>query len=302
MSVRIPYAYTDGSTFSPTDHNTNIYDVGTSGGEENGILSALNGGVVAADFNSGFEILRESVQPGEGIIVEGSMVTHSNDFYDDVFGDFESATFLKIPGRGLRIDLPWDGDVLWNIQCYISTDHFSQAIDAVEKRPDLLLRPTIDGSAVTALTRGVPVTTMLDASSTPFETYEGLYSTSGVPTSNATEARRASRYAMSWLSQGLSAGPHEIALTLYMEKVATVNKILVSYFANGDTSVNSPIEAHCRVTFGISHVTALPMFVGQFALLDLEIPPGQAALDEVLKCPFFQRQQLHKQQVQELMR
>lgn len=262
MSVRIPYAYTDGSTFSPTDHNTNIYDVGTSGGEENGILSALNGGVVAADFNSGFEILRESVQPGEGIIVEGSMVTHSNDFYDDVFGDFESATFLKIPGRGLRIDLPWEGDVLWNLQCYISTDHFSQAIAAVEKRPDLLLRPTIDGSAVTALTRGVPVTTMLDASGTPFDTYEGLYSTTGVPTSNATEARRASRYTMSWLSQGLSAGPHEIALTLYMEKVATVNKILVSYFANGATSFNSLIEAHCRVTFGISHVTALPMFVG----------------------------------------
>lgn len=264
MSVRIPYAYTDASTFSPTDHNTNIYDDTTVSGEENGILSALNGGVVAADFDSAFQITRETIQPGEGILVEGSYVTDTNDFFDDVFGDFESASFLKVPGRVLRIDLPWPGNVLWNIQCFISADHFTQDVNGTIKTPDLLLRPTLDGSAVTALTRGVPITTALDDSNND-GAYLNFFGRTGIG-ELAIEARRASRYSISWLSTGLAAGVHEIALTLYIERLAVSDKTISVVFGNdsatGSATIDASIEAHCRVTFGISHVTALPMFVG----------------------------------------
>lgn len=264
MSVRVPYAYTNGTVFSPADHSTNIYDNNTVGGAENGILSATNGGQQAADFDVAFEIAAEHVQPGEAIIADGSSVMDANNFYDDVFGDFESASFLKIPGRTLRIDLPWDADVLWHLQCFISFDIFVQDNNGSGASPDVLLRLELDGSQVTASNRGLSVSTAFDDSDGD-GTYASFFGLSGAG-AKALERRKAHRFSLSWLSQGLSEGIHELGLVLYIQKLTTVNlNIGVSFGqtgAVGAASINTPCELHSRVSFGISHVTALPLFMG----------------------------------------
>lgn len=212
--VNIPYILATGDTLNAANFNKNVYDVTAAGIGVNGILSTPNGGLEydssgsTKNLHSDFVLYPEHVQPYAGI--SGSMMSNLKpiDMSDEVFSDDTEASYLRVPGPAIRIDIPRDADqVLFFLSYFV---HFfvpseDAGINGLE-RPDIIIRPTLNGTALTNLSRQLPPTM-------------GFASGGGAISTASVEPRAARHTNLAYLKSDVTAGDHEFALEIYIERI-----------------------------------------------------------------------------------
>lgn len=247
--VNIPYVMATGDTLDVDNFNKNVFDVTTAGIGVNGILSTPNGGLeydsagTSKNLHSDFVLYPEHVQPYAGI--HGGLMSNIKpiDMSDEVFSDDTEANFLRVPGPAIRVDIERDADhVLFFLSYFV---HFflpseNAGIGGI-LRPDVIVRPTLNGTALTHLSRPLPPTM-------------GYATGGGTISALSTEPRAARHVNLPYLKSDVTAGAYEFGLEIYIERVDLADDFIRQYgVSDGAGKGRTKTFAYNvggRVTFG----------------------------------------------------
>ena len=248
--VNIPYILNSGDVLDTDNFNKNVFDVTTEGIGVNGIMSTPNGGLeydssgTTKNLHSDFVLYPEHVQPYAGI--HGGMMANLKpiDLSEEVFGDDTDANYLRVPGPAVRVDIERDADqVLFFLSYFV---HFfipsQDAGISGLNNPDVIIRPTLNGTSLTNLSRPLPPSV-------------GFISLASVLlTSNSTEPRAARHVNLPWLVSDVTAGPCEFGLQIYIERMS-ISDTFNRQYGVGDADDKGRLKTFtfgvgCRVTFG----------------------------------------------------
>lgn len=252
--VALPYAYVDGNTFDPAEHNKNLFDTGTGTGTENGVMSTSNGGLeydstgTTKNLQSDFILYAEHVQPGCGIVGDSRYNLKPADYVDDAFTDDTGQNFVALAGPTIRFTASRSGPVLFGISFYLSW-HKPIVDDAGTKtEPDIIIRPKLNGSAVTELSRNLPASVGYD-----------LVTTADAMPAHSREIRLARHYNLTWLAT-LTEGMNELRLEMYVQKVSKLVPFARS-FGTGASAVttNGTHYIGTRVSFGVRGISMVEL-------------------------------------------
>lgn len=247
--VNIPYLLGTGDTLVPADFNKNVFDVTTAGVGVNGIMSTPNGGLeydstgTTKNLHNDFILYPEHVQPYAGIL--GGMTSNLKpiDLSSEVFSDDTEASYLRVPGPAIRIDIPRDADqVLFFLSYFV---HFfvpseDAGLGGIIK-PDIIIRPVWNGTSLTHLSRQIPGTM-------------GFASGGGGISTRSIEPRGSRHFNLPYLRSDVSAGDHEFGLEIYIERL-DISDNFTRQYGVGDGAGKGRTKTFAfgvesRVTFG----------------------------------------------------
>tara|TARA_A100001201_G_scaffold127201_2_gene111846 strand:- start:239 stop:1126 length:888 start_codon:yes stop_codon:yes gene_type:complete len=223
MPTIIPsYTYTDGTVLDSSGHNQNIYDNPTG----RGIMSTANGGIDTNNLHTGFKIRSEHIMPQTAIRTSEEFDLTDIDCFEDIFAadindpstfsynDAPSRLFLPVPGCGLSFYLPRSAKCLLRVGAFIHPFKIgynrlgNSARDVVY---DCAIALKLDGALIESTRRPLPNTARyLVDGSFPMDP--------GQTSVDYTERETAIWYDFHHITT-LDAGPHDIQLCLYIERV-----------------------------------------------------------------------------------
>ena len=205
MTVIIPYTYVNGTRLDTDGHNKNIY----TDTLHEGVLSTTNGQLHSTNFAPGFEVKSEHVHPEEVIRGRQERGLETLDYFSDGIGDSGEATFTNVAGCGVKVYVPYDVTLaLWQWTFFFSD--FRNLLlegdgDGVRvDKADILVRANLNGAALSHTMRALPQT-----------------STNGIENDyrHANEKMAAMSWDMCHMQEDVSAGGHDLNLTIYMEQL-----------------------------------------------------------------------------------
>lgn len=225
MPTIIPsYTYTDGTVLDSSGHNQNIYD-SLSG---RGIMSTANGGIDTNNLHANFKIRSEHIMPQTFIRTSEEFALSDIDCFEDLFSadnnnqtafsynDAPSRLFLPVPGCGLSFYLPTSAQCLLRVGAFVhpfKVGYVTSGDPDTVTVYDCAIALKLDGALIESTRRPLPNTARYEVpaanpmSATNTNTYY-------------TEKRTATWYDFHHLtSTVLAAGPHDIQLCLYIERV-----------------------------------------------------------------------------------
>ncbi|MAZ73579.1 MAG: hypothetical protein CMC70_10585 [Flavobacteriaceae bacterium] len=208
MSVILPYSYVNGVPLKPDEHNRNVY----TDTPHEGVMSTANGKLHSTNFGSGFEVQSEHIHPEEVIRGRQGAGLETLDYFSDGIGEVGEAAFVNVAGCGVKVYIPYDVTLaLWQWTFFFSDFRTLTVEDATDDSPDfasadIIVRASLNGSPLLHTMRSLPQT-----------------STTGldpdiVGTGGTAEKRSSMSWDMCHMQEGLSAGWHDLNLTLYMEQ------------------------------------------------------------------------------------
>jgi len=205
MSVILPYSYVNGTTLNTDGHNRNVY----TDTPHEGVMSTANGQLHSTNFNPGFEVKSEHIHPEEVIRGRQDSGLETLDYFSDGIGEVAETTFVNVAGCGVKVYIPYNITLaMWQWTFFFSDfrtltvenpdDQTPEFIDA-----DIIVRASLNGSPLLHTMRSLPQT-----------------STDGLSKDLASTAEK--RASMSWdmchMQEDVSAGWHDLNLTIYMEQ------------------------------------------------------------------------------------
>ena len=249
MSVIIPYNYVNGNILKPDQHNRNIY----TDTLHEGLMSTANGQLHSTNFSSDFEVQSEHVHPEEVIRGRQERGLETLDYFSDGIGDSDQATFVNVAGCGVKVYIPYDITLaVWQWSFFFSDFRSlifeSTSDDAGDyKTSDIVVRASLNGTGLLHTMRSLPQT-----------------SKSGVLNdyNNTNEKMAAMSWDMSHMQEDVSAGWHDLNLTIYMEQVlATVDgaplEQTLSVPRGGFSGSSVTYYLYNRASFGIRNARVL---------------------------------------------
>ena len=257
MAISTPYSYVNGQRLDVDAHNKNIYAAPYG----QGLMSEINGGLVY-DNSKGATVSKEHVWPEEVLRARQESSVRTVDFYSDAFSDTGDTSFTPIPGGTVRVYVPYDCSAcLWQwsafVHCwlpyrerYSSEDGADYSIVA-EDKPKAILKAKLDGTFLTHTYRRVPIAVV----------YSNDVSTSSGRIA-VLESRSALQYDMCHLQENVSAGWHELNLSLYMEEnrdESNASGIYEGRLINSTGLELNTYEFHNRVSFGVRNTRVLTL-------------------------------------------
>ena len=246
MSVVIPYKYITGSILDPDGHNQNIY----TDTPHTGIMSTANGQLHSTNFDSSFQVQSEHIHPEEVLRGRQDSGLETLDYFSDGIADSDQATFVNVAGCGVKVYVPYSATLaLWQWSFFFSNLK-SVTLDQHDEyvSGDIVVRAALNGTALQHTMRGLPETST-----------HGVYA--GYNNSNETMACQ--YWDMSHLQTNLSAGWHDLNLTIYMQQVLDSDSAATHYQSatrktgvfSGSTSIRHYI--YNRASFGVRNARVL---------------------------------------------
>lgn len=261
MAVIVPtYVYTDGATFSVTDHNTNIYSETAAAS----ILGEVNGNLDINNFDPTFRVQDYHVRPEEVVRVRSDYARDSVDYFSEaesgppVADENEREELVNVAGCGMRFWIPYASTVVLNMGFFVnlfrlhlgSTSDQESVTDTDYGDVRVQLSIGSAGSApvvVKETKRGLPVSAQLNPSSTyVLENWEDVGSF-------YIDLHHTTRATPGWfdvhLRMLLSEGIGGVSYNVY--------RTFPKAGGGATRNLTHPHQAHTRVSFGIRHPVAL---------------------------------------------
>ena len=208
MTVTTPYSYVNGQVLDPDGHNGNVYS--TTPGQ--GVVSEINGGLNT--FTSDFKIQKEHVWPEQATRARQESALESIDVFSDAFSETGDTIYRAVAGCAVRMYLPYASTLsLWQWSVFVHPFHVLPVTDNNEGQPpsvtsvssNIFIRARLNGTNLDHTKRPLPTTAVYTRTNTPAYTMD------------AQESRFSLQFDMSHLQEDVSAGWHDLSLTMYME-------------------------------------------------------------------------------------
>ena len=219
MAVTTPYAYPDGQVIDPDGHNENVY----SKNPGKGIQSEANGGLNS--FKTGFEVQKEHIWPEEAVRLRQDAALETLDIVSEAHADSGEVVFRPVAGCSTKVYVPYAATLaLWEWSVFISEAKFFIHLYDAAEYDSKALSYSVAATTVTPtmvirarLTDSSGVVTDIPHSRRRLPTSCGH--TRGTPGVQVFEDRCCLHFGMHHLQETLSAGWHELSLTLHQEQV-----------------------------------------------------------------------------------
>tara|TARA_R100001086_G_scaffold249737_1_gene190648 strand:- start:2645 stop:3433 length:789 start_codon:yes stop_codon:yes gene_type:complete len=261
MSVTTPYTYVDELALSTDQHNRNVYS--TNAGE--GIYSEINGGVDS--FSSSFKVQEEHVRPEQATRARQEFAVESLDFFTDAMSENDGDKYRPIAGCSARVHVPYDASLsLWQWSAFIHPykvrgvitgfDQNDDPTGYTSRTSDVFIRASLNGTALHHTKRTIPTSSIFQTTKTTSGDSSGRV--------DSFERRACLQFDMSHLQQDVTAGWHDLTLTIYMEPlVNTDGSLFVQRYYGGlfsdDASNLVDHVIYHRVSFGIRSARVLTL-------------------------------------------
>jgi len=220
MAVTTPYDYIDNQELEPDGHNKNVYSK-TPG---QGIMSEANGGLDT--FHASFAVKQEHVWPEEAVRVRQDAATETIDIFSEAHADSgEDVTFRPVAGCSTKVYMPYAATLaLWEWSVFISEAHVHiHTADSYTHEPTATFVP-LNSSTPAMFIRARLISpsgtvTEIDHTLRHLPKTLGFNATSGITGFKNYEARSCFHFGMHHLQETVTAGWHELSLTLHQEPV-----------------------------------------------------------------------------------
>ena len=233
----LPYAYVDGATLVPANHNRNLFS--TTGTD--GLLSNANGNLNEANLVAGFTVRAEHIHPEDAVRARSDGMSVDMDIVSDVFASTAS-DYVPIAGIAVRFYVPFTSAVLlWQWSSYITAWRYW--VDnglAAGYTPDIFTQAWIRGTPQASTIRAVPPSVHV-AQASP----------AGVLT---FEDRGAAWLDQSFAEFDVASGFHDMQLRLYIQAFQLSRTIRRAI--NG-VNVDANHYLKHRVSFGMRGARAI---------------------------------------------